>query len=83
MPPSIKDLEERLEKRNLDSRTVILNRLKESKLEIEKAYNFDYLILNDNFDEALLELKTILFSEVSSINFKSRVSKNHVKRLVE
>ena len=83
MPPSIKDLEERLEKRNLDSRTVISNRLKESKLEIEKAYNFDYLILNDNFDEALLELKTILFSEVSSINFKSRVSKNHVKRLVE
>ncbi len=83
VPPSIKDLEERLEKRNLDSRTVILNRLKESKLEIEKAYNFDYLILNDNFDEALLELKTILFSEVSSINFKSRVSKNHVKRLVE
>mgnify|MGYP003330290078 CR=1 FL=1 len=53
------------------------------KINAVKNFGGKVVLFGDNFDEALLELKTILFSEVSSINFKSRVSKNHVKRLVE
>lgn len=60
LPPSLEILSDRLHKRNTDSLEVIKKRLDLALEEISHAPNFDYLVINDNFDEALLDLRSII-----------------------
>ena len=83
VPPSIADLEERLKKRNLDSNEDIEKRVKEAKNEIKKCINFDYLILNDDFERALNEIKLIIFKNLKPKEFSSRVEEDLLKSLVD
>ena len=83
VPPSLNDLKQRLIKRNLDSSESIENRLSEAKEEISKSAIYDYLVLNDDFDKALEDLSQILFENISTSDFISRVPKDLIKRLVE
>lgn len=62
LPPSMDELEKRLRGRGTDSEEVILRRLSAAQLEIKQAQCFDYVILNDVFDQALLELKSIVYA---------------------
>ena len=62
LPPSYTDLETRLNKRGLDKKEAIDNRLAEAKKEIKQGQYFDHLIVNDKFEEALADLKTIIIS---------------------
>lgn len=62
LPPSLQELEKRLRGRGTDSEEVILKRLGAAQLEIEQARHFDYVILNDDFNQALLELKSIVLA---------------------
>jgi guanylate kinase len=52
MPPSLKDLEERLRGRGTDTEERILVRLNKAKEELIKADLFDYVILNDDLQKA-------------------------------
>jgi len=63
MPPSEKALEERLKNRNTDNKKDVLIRLKESKLEIASRDEYEYMIVNDDLDEAVRELKLIVEGE--------------------
>ena len=83
LPPSLDTLKDRLKKRNLDTSESIEKRFLEAKKEIKKSREYDFLILNDDFNRALADLKLILFEEITPKNFKSRVRKELVKRLVE
>ena len=62
LPPSYTDLETRLNKRGLDKKEAIDKRLAEAKEEIKQGQYFDQLIVNDEFEEALADLKTIIIS---------------------
>ena len=62
LPPSYTDLETRLNKRGLDKKEAIDKRLAEAKKEIKQGQYFDHLIVNDEFEEALADLKTIIIS---------------------
>ena len=62
LPPSYTDLETRLNKRGLDKKEAINKRLAEAKKEIKQGQYFDHLIVNDKFEEALADLKTIIIS---------------------
>ena len=62
MPPSIEALEKRLQQRQQDSPGVIARRMKEAKNEISHKDEFDLIIINDNFDNALAELESALDS---------------------
>jgi guanylate kinase len=62
LPPSYTDLETRLNKRGLDKKEAIDQRLAEAKEEIKQGQYFDLLIVNDEFEEALADLKTIIIS---------------------
>lgn len=62
LPPSLDALAERLYKRNTDSRAVIQKRLSMAVEEIGHAPEFDYMIINDSFEEALLDLRSIMRS---------------------
>jgi guanylate kinase len=59
-PPSIEDLEIRLRRRGTDSEEVILERLNNAKLEILRAHDYDFLVVNDEVEKAYLALKTIV-----------------------
>jgi guanylate kinase len=60
LPPSIEALEARLHKRGQDSPPVIARRLLAAGAEISHAPEFDYVIINENFDHALAELGAIV-----------------------
>lgn len=60
LPPSIQALQDRLVSRGQNSAESIQRRLGEAALEMASAVNFDYLIINDNFDAALVQLLSVM-----------------------
>ncbi len=60
VPPSIKELEQRLKNRNLDSEEQIKIRLERAKEEIEHKIYFQYIIKNDNINIAIDKIKSII-----------------------
>ena len=60
LPPSRLELERRLRGRASDSAEVIERRLHNSREEIAHAHEFDYIIVNDSFEDALGDLQSIV-----------------------
>jgi len=63
LPPSMAELERRLRKRAQDSDEVIRRRLKNAAEEMSHAAEFKYAIINNNFDDARLDLRAIVRAE--------------------
>ncbi|KMT66234.1 guanylate kinase [Catenovulum maritimum] len=59
-PPSQQELLSRLQKRGQDSEEVIAKRMAEAQSEISHYNEFDYIIVNDNFNQAVQEFSAIL-----------------------
>ena len=83
LPPSIDDLKKRLIDRNLDESEIIEKRINEAKNEISNSEIYDFLILNDNFEMALQDLKSIILDRCDSKDFVKRMTSSHVKKLLE
>lgn len=60
IPPSVETLRKRLTGRGQDSAEVIERRMRDARAEISHWAEFDYLVVNDIFDNALLELQAII-----------------------
>lgn len=60
LPPSRQELERRLRSRAQDSEETILRRLAGSREEMRHAEEFDYIIINDEFDRALEDILSIM-----------------------
>jgi guanylate kinase len=60
LPPSREELERRLRRRAQDTDAVIARRLEGSREEIRHALEFDYVIVNDRFEQALDDLTAIV-----------------------
>lgn len=63
LPPSEAALQERLNKRGQDAPEVILRRLANAHEEIEHVAEFDYVIINTVFDDALRDLQAVFLSQ--------------------
>ena len=63
LPPSREELKNRLVGRGQDSEETIAKRMAEAKSEMSHYSEFDYVIVNDDFQQALAELKAILTAE--------------------
>ena len=69
LPPSFEILEKRLRERGTDEEEIIIERLENAKIELSKAKNYDYIIVNDDFAEAEKKLhsfcmdKDLLFDD--------------------
>jgi len=59
-PPSKEELENRLNKRGQDSEEIIQSRMAQAQAECSHYNEFDYIIVNDDFDQALTDLTTIV-----------------------
>ena len=62
LPPSMQELEQRLRGRGQDSEEAIARRLRRAEEEINAAGEFDFKIVNDNFETALKDIEAALFS---------------------
>jgi guanylate kinase len=62
MPPAFRELKRRLAERGEDKPEVIERRLKTARREIKDYTRFDYVVINDRLDRAVLELESIILS---------------------
>jgi guanylate kinase len=60
LPPSPEALHDRLSARGQDSEAVIQGRMQQAVSEMSHYAEFDYLVINDDFDTALAELASIV-----------------------
>lgn len=63
LPPSLDILIERLKKRSTESPDIIEKRVNRAISEIQNYVEYDYVIINDIFEEALAELKSIVICQ--------------------
>lgn len=60
LPPSLKELRRRLEKRRTESEDVINKRLAEAENEIKCADKYDYIMINDELEKSILDFEAII-----------------------
>jgi guanylate kinase len=63
LPPSIAVLRERLQGRGQDNATIINRRMQDAVTEMSHYAEYDYLVVNDDFNTALMDLKAIILSQ--------------------
>lgn len=63
LPPSWEELRSRLERRGEDSASVIELRLQNAAEEMARANEFDFVIINELFERAVFDLKTIVHAQ--------------------
>jgi len=72
LPPSLDELEKRLRERGTDEEGVILERMKNARIELSKAKNYDYILENDDFELAEKKLLTYVLDVNMNIDEKER-----------
>jgi guanylate kinase len=74
LPPSIEALEARLHKRGQDSSPVIARRLLAAGSEISHAPEFDFVVINEKFEDALDQLRAIVTA--TRLRYASQVARH-------
>ncbi len=82
LPPNKTVLRSRLEKRNTDDIATIEQRLNAASNEISHISDYQYAIINDNFDEALAELVAVVKTSRLSIGYREaeEIINNFIER---
>jgi len=75
LPPSIDALDERLHKRGQDSPAVIKRRLLAAGSEIARAPEFDYIIINQDFDVALAQMTAVVTA--TRLRYHAQAARHH------
>lgn len=71
-PPSKNALIDRLKHRASDNEQTIKNRMAQAKNEMSHYHEFDYIVINDQFADALADLKIIIQSERLRQNYQQK-----------
>lgn len=83
LPPSLAELERRLIGRGQDSEEVIAERMSKAISEISHYDEYDYVIVNDNFEQALADLNSILRTERLTLYYQQKQSAVLIKQLLQ
>lgn len=59
-PPSIEVLRQRLQARGQDTEAIINRRMRDAIMEMRHYQEFDYLVVNDDFQQAFLQIQSII-----------------------
>ena len=73
IPPSLDELKHRLETRGQDSEDVIDGRMEKAMREISHYSEYDHVIINDDFDKALNELRSIIIAARDETKIQSEL----------
>jgi len=60
LPPSIRELRARLERRAEDGQDVIMRRLKNARIEMEHWSDYDHVIVNEDLEQSVEKVRAIL-----------------------
>jgi len=63
LPPSLEELKKRLRERGTDDPDSIAQRLKQAQEEIRAMSWYQYVVVNDQFDDAVMQLSSIIVAE--------------------
>ena len=63
LPPSRAELERRLSGRGTDSAEIVARRMRDAVSEMTHYGEYDYVVINDDFQLALADLRSIISSE--------------------
>jgi guanylate kinase len=82
LPPSISALEERLTDRGQDDQSIIDRRMKDAVSEMQHFDEFDYLVINDDFNIALNDLTHIIYTQRLSLAQQTQQQQDLLKQLI-
>ena len=82
LPPSLEELEKRLRGRSTDSESTILRRLGDARSEMTHWDEFDYAVVNDDFETALAELKSIVEGGCPACRTDDPACRRQIERVV-
>ncbi|MDR1494491.1 MAG: guanylate kinase [Rickettsiales bacterium] len=77
LPPDMETMKNRIRKRNLDDKVVIDRRIAEAKSEIEHFDEYDYVVINDDFEKSVSEVSALI-----SAKRIGNVSNDELRRFV-
>lgn len=83
LPPSIQALQDRLENRAQDSKSVIESRMTKAIAELKHYHKADYLVVNDDFEEALKSLKAIVKANRMTTAKQQIINERLIKKLLD
>jgi len=79
LPPSVKELENRLRARETDKEEDILRRMTIAEDEFRRSVNYDYIVINNKVDEAVNDVLSIIRAE----QLKSSRMKNYISEVTK
>ncbi len=82
LPPSVDELERRLRGRGQDSDEVITRRMRDAIVDMARFDTFNYLVINDVFDDALHELLTIVKAQRLLTSRRRHAHTNLIQKLL-
>ena len=82
LPPSLTELERRLVGRGQDSKDVIDERMSKAIGEISHYDEYDFVIVNDDFEQALADLQSILQSERLTLDYQRNENRQLIASLL-
>jgi guanylate kinase len=72
LPPSKQELESRLQGRGQDDEAVIKGRMDAAISEMSHYHEYDYVVINDDFEQAASEIKAIIVAERQKLAIQSK-----------
>ncbi len=82
LPPSLAELEKRLTNRGQDNADVITKRMQQAQAEMSHYDEYDYLIINNDFEKACYELSSIVSAKRNLTKNKIEQHKKTIERLL-
>lgn len=82
LPPSISALQKRLMGRGQDPQLIIDRRMRAAVNEMQHFNEFDYLVINDDFDVALHDLSLIIKAQRLTLEAQTEQHQNLLKQLI-
>jgi guanylate kinase len=83
LPPSVEELERRLRDRRTDSPEVIERRLRDALSDMSHWDEFDYVIINDDLDQAVSDLEDILAGNGEASSTENPALRRRVQQLTQ
>ncbi len=83
LPPSKSRLTQQLNDRNQDNQSIIKMRMKQAKQEISHYDDYNYIVINEHFEEAVADLKCIIQANRLSLLSQSVKFKHIISKLQE
>ena len=84
LPPSRKELFERLLNRDMNDKSIALERMKQFDKDVLKWEDYDYAVINDDLESCYTEIVNIIDSNIlnKQIGYNKQTIENHIKKLL-